>query len=85
MRPFIIKATPEIRGRFKLAHLGEDRTVYMPTTLVPMVKALMMMYPTGPIFRTESGSVRLVSVTEENRDRLPQESEASVRDRVRHG
>jgi integrase len=54
-RAFIIKAGPENRGRYKLAHLGEDRPLYVPATLVPLVKSLMLQYPSGPIFRTESG------------------------------
>jgi integrase len=54
-RAFVVKATPENRGRYKLAHLGEHRTVYVPASLVPLAKELMAKYPTGPIFRTESG------------------------------
>lgn len=54
-RAFIIKAIPANRGRYKLAHLGEDRTVYIPSSLVPLAKELMQRYPTGPIFRTGSG------------------------------
>ena len=53
---FVIKATPESRGRYKLAHLGEDRVLYVPNDLVPLVKDLMRLRPTGPIFRTESGA-----------------------------
>jgi integrase len=52
---FVIKAVPEERGRYKLAHLGEDRVVYIPDDLVPLAKELMKKYPEGPIFRTESG------------------------------
>lgn len=52
---FVIKATPENHGRYKLAHLGEDRIVYVPDSLVPLVKKLMANYPTGPIFRSGSG------------------------------
>ena len=54
-KAFVIKAVPESRGRFKLAYLGEDRIVYIPDSLVPLARELMAMYPTGPIFRTESG------------------------------
>jgi integrase len=54
-RAFVIRAVPESRGRYKLAHLGEDRTVYIPDDLVPLAKELMAKYPDGPIFRTESG------------------------------
>jgi integrase len=52
---FVIKASPDERGRYKLAHLGEDRTIYIPDDLVPVAKELMAKYPSGPIFRTESG------------------------------
>jgi integrase len=52
---FRIPATPESRGRFKLAHLGEDRLVYVPDDLVPLVKELMVKYPEGPLFRNERG------------------------------
>lgn len=54
-RAFVIKAVPQNRGRYKLAHLGEDRTVYVPAAIVPLVKELMAKYPTGPLFRTENG------------------------------
>jgi integrase len=54
-KAFVIKATPEERGRYKLAHLEEDRTVFIPDDLVPAAKELMGKYPDGPIFRTESG------------------------------
>lgn len=54
-KAFRIKATPESHGRYKLAHLGEDRLVYVPADLVPTVKAQMAKYPTGTIFRNESG------------------------------
>jgi len=52
---FVIPATPDSRGRYKLAYLGEDRTVYIPDDLVPLAKELMQKYSSGPIFRTESG------------------------------
>jgi integrase len=52
---FVIRAIPENRGRYKLAYLGEDRTVYIPDDLVPLAKELTGRYPEGPIFRTESG------------------------------
>jgi integrase len=52
---FIIKAVPEERGRYKLAHLGEDRAILVPDSLIPVAKELMKKYPEGPIFRTESG------------------------------
>jgi integrase len=54
-RAFIVKALPESHGRFKLAHLGEDRVVYIPASLVPLARELMAKYPTGPLFRTGSG------------------------------
>jgi integrase len=54
-KAFVIKAAPEARGRYKLAHLGEDRTVHLPDDLVPLAKELMAKYPDGPLFRTESG------------------------------
>jgi integrase len=54
-RAFVIKAVPESRGRYKLAHLGEDRTVYIPDDLVPLARKLMAEHGEGPIFRTESG------------------------------
>jgi integrase len=54
-KAFVIKALPEERGRYKLAYLGEDRVIYIPDDLVPLVKELMVEYPEGPIFRTESG------------------------------
>ncbi len=54
-RAFVIKGIPEERGRYKLAYLGEDRTVLIPDDLLPLVQELMRKYPTGPIFRTESG------------------------------
>jgi len=54
-RAFVIKASPEERGRYKLAYLGEDRNVYIPDELVPTTRELMEKYPDGPIFRTESG------------------------------
>jgi integrase len=53
---FVIKADDlQNVGRFKLAHLGEDRLVYIPSDLVPLAKELMAKYPDGPLFRTESG------------------------------
>jgi integrase len=55
-KAFVIKAAPENHGRFKLAHLGEDRVLYIPNDLVPLVKDLMRQHPAGPIFRTESGA-----------------------------
>jgi len=54
-KAFVIQAVPEERGRYKLAYLGEDRTVYIPDDLVPLAKELMAKYPDGPVFRTESG------------------------------
>jgi integrase len=54
-KAFVIKAAPSERGRYKLAHLGEDRVVYVPESLVPLARDLMAKYPTGPIFRTGSG------------------------------
>jgi integrase len=56
LRAFVIPATPESRGRYKLAHLGKDRVVYIPPELVPTARELMAKYPEGPIFRTERGS-----------------------------
>jgi integrase len=52
---FRIPATPESRGRYKLAHLGEDRLVYVPDDLMPLVRELMAAKPDGPLFRNESG------------------------------
>jgi site-specific recombinase XerD len=52
---FVVKGVPQNRGRFKLAYLGEDRTIYIPDDLVPLARELMTQYPDGPIFRTESG------------------------------
>jgi integrase len=54
-RAFVIRAVPEERGRYKLAYLGEDRTLFIPDDLVMLAKELMTKYPEGPIFRTESG------------------------------
>jgi site-specific recombinase XerD len=54
-RAFRIKATPENHGRYKLAHLGEDRLVYVPDDLVPLVRELIATYPTGTLFRNERG------------------------------
>jgi integrase len=51
----VIKAAPENQGRYKLAYLGEDRVIYIPDDMVPLLRQLMVAYPTGPIFRTESG------------------------------
>jgi integrase len=53
---FRIAATPENHGRFKLAHLGEDRLVYVPDDLLPLVRELMVKYPEGPLFRNERGT-----------------------------
>ena len=52
---FRIKAAPESHGRYKLAHLGEDRLVYILADLVPTVKEQIAKYPTTTIFRNESG------------------------------
>jgi integrase len=52
----VIKGIPENRGRFKLWYLGEDRVLYVPDDLVPLLKAQMEKYPTGTIFRTETGA-----------------------------
>lgn len=54
-RALVAKAIPENRGRCKLNYQGEDRTIYIPGPLVPVVQELMAKYPTGPIFRTEWG------------------------------
>lgn len=52
-KAFVIKADdPNNVGRFKLARLGEDRTVYIPDHLVPLVRVLMEKHPTGTLFRT---------------------------------
>jgi site-specific recombinase XerD len=53
---FIIRGGSEGMGRFKLAYLGEDRTIYIPADLVPIARQLMGKYPEGPIFRSESGA-----------------------------
>jgi integrase len=50
---FRIKAAVENHGRYKLAHLGADRFVYVPAELVPAANELMAKYPTGTLFRTE--------------------------------
>lgn len=50
---FVIQATVANHGRFKLAHLGADRLVYVPADLVPTVRDLMAQYPTGTLFRNE--------------------------------
>lgn len=52
---FRIPATPESRGRYKLAHLGEDRLVYVPDDVLPLVRELMAEFPDGPLFRNERG------------------------------
>jgi integrase len=52
---FVIKAGPEARGRYKLARLGRDRTLFVPDDLVPLARKLMAMHPDGPLFRTEGG------------------------------
>jgi integrase len=52
---FVIKANPQARGRYKLAHLGHDRTIFIPDNLVPLARELMARYPDGPLFRTERG------------------------------
>lgn len=52
-RAFVIQAAPENYGRYKLAHLGDDRIVYVPADLVPVARELMEKYPTGTIFRNE--------------------------------
>lgn len=54
-RAFRIRAVPKNHGRFKLAHLGEDRLVYIPDDLLPLVKELMATYPEGTLFRNERG------------------------------
>lgn len=52
---FRIAATPANHGRYKLAHLGEDRIVYVPDHLLPLVRRLVAERPDGPLFRTEDG------------------------------
>jgi integrase len=47
---------PRNEGRFKLAHLGEDRRVYLPDRLVRLARVLMGKYPQGPFFRDENGN-----------------------------
>jgi integrase len=54
-KAFVIQASHENHGRYKLAHLGEPRTVYVPDDLVPLVNELMVRYPDGPLFRNERG------------------------------
>ena len=54
-KAFKIQATPANHGRYKLAHLGADRIVYVPDDLVPVVRALTAKYPAGTIFRNERG------------------------------
>jgi integrase len=54
-KAFVIKATPQERGRYKLAHLGENRILHIPDQLAPLAEELMEKYPDGPLFRSESG------------------------------
>jgi integrase len=56
-KAFVIKADREAHGRFKLAHLGEDRILYIPDDLVPLARELMTKRPEGPLFRTERGKL----------------------------
>ena len=52
-KAFCIRATPENHGRYKLAHLGEDRLLSVPDKLLPLVRELMTTYPEGTLFRNE--------------------------------
>jgi integrase len=54
-KAFVIQPTEENVGRYKLARLGKERTVYVPEYLVPLARALMAKYPEGPIFLNERG------------------------------
>ncbi len=53
---FVIAATPENEGRFKLAHIGQKRIVYVPDYLVPLVDFLRRRRPEGLLFLNQAGS-----------------------------
>lgn len=55
-KAFVIRADKSNQGRYKLARLGKTRTVYVPDHLVPLVDALRVKYPEGPLFRTDAGT-----------------------------
>lgn len=57
IQAWVIEGGMENVGRNKHARRGKRIVIYVPDKLLPVVQKLNEQYPTGPIFRTESGTL----------------------------